>query len=80
MYSVSTVASNFVAQSGSVRTSDASVRLQDYRRMDSLTGLRRRQSGTASLHCLYAGGPCTSLGTELSKAYTYVGDSVVSSD
>ena len=81
MYNQNVVASNFVAQSGSVQTSDATLRLQDYRHLDSVTGLRRRQSGTATLHCLYAGGgSCATMGDVVSKAYTYEGDTIVSSD
>lgn len=38
-----------------------------------LTGLRRRADGVVSITCNFTGGPCTSTGTTLSKAYTYVG-------
>ena len=80
MFSGNVISSNFVSQTGSVRSNDASVRLLDYRRMTNLSGLRRRQNGTATVHCLFAGSFCSSLGSEVSKAYSYVGDSVVSSN
>lgn len=80
MFSGNMIASNFVAQTGSVRSSDATVRLLDHRRMTNLSGLRRRQNGTATVHCLFTGSFCSSLGSEVSKAYSYVGDSVVSSN
>ena len=76
---INTVASNFIAQTGSVRTGDASMTLMDYRHAPNLEGLRRRQSGTASFHCLLQGMDCP-VGTTVSRAYTFVGDTVVSSD
>jgi len=80
LYTNNVVASNFVSQSGSVQTNDAVLSLKDYRNLNSVTGLRRRQSGTASLHCLFVGAVCPTMGGEVSKAYTYEGDTVVSSD
>lgn len=74
------IASNFVAQTGRVTRSDASVTLEDYRHMPNLTGLRRRQDGTATIHCLFTGSLCPTLGGSVPRAYTYEGDSLVSSD
>jgi hypothetical protein len=73
-----TIASNFVSQTGSVRTSDATLSLLDYRHMSNLDGLRRRQAGNVTIHCLFTGSICSSLGADLSRAYTYVGDTLVS--
>jgi len=75
--SFNTVASNFVSQSGSVIANDASITLYDYRREPNLEGLRRRRNGTVTIHCLFPGSICSSNQT-LSRAYTYVGDTVVS--
>jgi len=72
------IASNFVSQSGSVTTSNASVSLLDYRRMVNLEGLRRRQAGTAKMYCIFPGGVCSTPGGSTNLAYTYVGDTVVS--
>ena len=80
MYTNNVDASNFVSQSGSVQTNDAVLSLKDYRNLNSVTGLRRRQSGTASLHCLFVGAVCPTTDGEVSKAYTYEGDTIVSSD
>jgi hypothetical protein len=80
LYTNNVVASNFVAQSGSVQTNSAMLRLQDYRHMDSVSGLHRRQSGTATLHCLFTGALCPTMDGEVSKAYTYEGDTIVSTD
>src|SRR5262249_51084567 len=76
--SMNTIASNFVTQSGSVTTNDASVSLLDYRRMTNLEGLRRRQNGTATLHCLFTGSVCPVMDGMVSLPYTYIGDTVVS--
>jgi len=78
--SFNTIASNFVAQSGNVSTSDANVTLMDYRFMTNLEGLLRRQNGTATIHCLFPGDVCPTLGGTSTRAYTYEGDTVVSSD
>ena len=76
---INTVSSNFVAQTGSVRTADASVTFMDYRHSPNLENLRRRQNGTATFHCLLQGMDCPA-GSTVSRAYTFVGDTVVSSD
>jgi hypothetical protein len=76
----STIASNFVSQTGSVTSNDASVTLLDYRRQPNLENLRRRQDGTATIHCLFTGSVCPTLGGEVTRAYTYEGSTVVSSD
>ena len=74
------IASNYVSQSGSVLTNDASVTLMDYQHTPNLEGLVRRQDGTATVHCLFAGSLCPTTGGTVTRAYTYVGDSVVSID
>lgn len=76
--SFNTIASNFVTQSGSVKTSNASVSLLDYQRQVNLEGLRRRQAGTATVHCRFPGSICSTLNETFTRAYTYVGDTVVS--
>jgi hypothetical protein len=80
MPSNNVIASNFVSQTGSVTSSNASVTLMDYRRAPNLTGLVRRRSGTATVHCVFTGALCPSVGMTASQAYTYVGDTVVSTD
>jgi hypothetical protein len=40
----------------------------------SLSALTRRAAGTATIHCSFTGGPCSTLGTTVSAPYTYVGD------
>ena len=72
------VPSNHVSQSGSVTTNDASVTLLSWDRVPALEGLVRRQNGTATLHCLYGGAVCTTPGASLARAYTFVGDTLVS--
>ena len=74
------IASNFVAQTGSVRSNNAAVTLMDYQRSPNLTGLLRRQNGTATVHCLFTGAICPTMGGTVTRAYTYVGDTVVSAD
>jgi len=74
------IASNYVSQTGSVQTSDASVTLMDYQHTPNLEGLLRRQNGTATIHCLFAGSLCPSVGGTTTRNYTYVGDTVVSVD
>jgi hypothetical protein len=74
------IASNFVSQTGSVSSSNASVTLQDYRHAPNLTGLVRRQNGIATVHCVFAGALCPTPGTTTNQAYSYVGDTVVSTD
>lgn len=74
------IASNYVSQTGSVQTNDASVTLMDYQHTPNLEGLMRRQAGTATIHCLFAGSLCPSVGGTTTRAYTYVGDTVVSVD
>ena len=73
------IASNYVSQTGSVQTNDAAVTLMDYQHTPNLQMLRR-QDGTATIHCLYAGSLCPSVGGTATRAYTYVGDTVVSVD
>jgi hypothetical protein len=75
-----TIASNYVSQSGSVGTSDASVTLMDSQHMPNLEGLRRRQDGTVTVHCLFPGSLCPTAGGTVTRAYTFVGDTVVSVD
>jgi hypothetical protein len=74
------VASNFVSQAGSVTTGDASVSLLDYQHTPTLTGLIRRHDGTATVQCVFGGAICPTVGLALERAYTFVGDSVVSAD
>ena len=73
------ISSNYVSQTGSVSTNDASVTLMDYQHTPNLE-LLRRQDGNATIHCLYAGSLCPTVGSVTSRAYTYLGDSVVSID
>jgi hypothetical protein len=73
------ISSNHVSQVGSVLTSDATVTLMDYQHTPNLD-LRRRQDGNATIHCLYPGSLCPSVGATTTRAYTYVGDVVVSND
>ncbi len=44
---------------------------------ENVTGLTRRANGTLTIHCIYVGGPCSSIGATVSKAYTYVGEITV---
>jgi hypothetical protein len=74
------IASNFVAQIGSVRSNDASVTLMDYQHTPNLQGLRRRQNGSATIHCLFTGAICPTPGGTVTRPYTYQGDTVVSTD
>jgi hypothetical protein len=74
------IASNFVSQTGSVSSNDASVTLMDYQHSPNLQGLLRRQDGTVTIHCLFPGTICQDPGSTVTRAYTYVGDSVVSTD
>ncbi len=74
------VASNFVSQSGSVRSNNARVTLQDYLHMPNLRNLMRRQNGTATIDCVFTGAICPMAGGSVTRPYTYVGDTVVSSD
>lgn len=74
------IASNYVSQAGSVLTNDASVTLMDYQHTPNLDGLIRRQDGTVTVHCLFAGSLCPTTGGTVTRAYTYVGDSIVSID
>ena len=76
--SFNTISSQFVTQSGSVTSSDATVSLLDYRRQTNLEGLARRQAGNVSIHCLFLGSICNTLHETLTRAYSYVGDSAVS--
>jgi hypothetical protein len=80
MPSNNVIASNFVAQTGSVRSNDARVTLMDYQHTPNLEGLRRRQGGTATIHCLFGGAICPTLGGTITRPYTYVGDTIVSAD
>lgn len=74
------IASNYVSQAGSVVTGDASVTLMDYQHTPNLEGLRRRQDGTATIHCVFTGSLCPTTGGTVTRDYTYVGDTVVSVD
>jgi hypothetical protein len=74
------IASNYVSQTGSVRTSDASVTLMDYQHTPNLEGLLRRQSGTVTIHCLFTGALCPTPGGTVTRSYSYGGDTVVSTD
>jgi hypothetical protein len=74
------IASNFVSQTGSVRNNDASITLLDYAHTPNLDGLIRRQNGTVTIHCLFGGTLCPSIGPSVTRPYTYVGDSMVSTD
>jgi hypothetical protein len=76
--SFNTIASNFVSQSGSVTTANASVSLKDYQFSTNLEGLVRRKDGTLTIHCLFPGSICSTLNETFTRAYTYVGDTVVS--
>lgn len=80
MTSRNVIASNYVSQTGSVRSNDASVSLQDYQHTPNLTGLLRRQDGTATVQCLFPGSLCPSVGATAPRPYTFVGDSLVSAD
>jgi hypothetical protein len=74
------IASNFVSQTGSVQSNDAAVTLMDYQHTPNLLNLVRRQDGTVTIHCLFAGTLCPMPGPDVTRAYRYLGDSVVSSD
>jgi hypothetical protein len=74
------IASNFVSQSGSITSDNASVQLKDYRYQVNLEGLVRRHDGTATIHCLFTGSLCPSLGGSVTRPYTYEGDVIVSTD
>ncbi len=70
----------YVNQTGTIAGNNATVEIQDYQKSPVLTGLVRRTNGTATLSCVYMGGPCTATGATSSLAYTYVGETLVSSD
>lgn len=72
-------ADNF-AQTGSVAGGDATVALRDHQSTDTLSGLVRRTSGTAMLHCTFTGEVCPTAGGMLTRAYTYEGDTLVSAN
>jgi hypothetical protein len=74
------IASNFVSQTGSVTSNNASLTLMDYEHTANLSGLIRRQAGNATVHCLFVGSFCPSIGMTVHRAYTYVGDQIVSTD
>jgi hypothetical protein len=74
------IASDFVSQTGSVVSDDASVTLMDWKHDSNLEGLRRRHDGTVTIHCLFAGTLCPSTGGTVTREYTFVGDSIVSTD
>ena len=70
-----------VSQAGTIAASNAAVTLRDYTGADSMTGLVRRTGGNVSISCAtFTGGLCTAGGSPVSKAYTYVGETLVSSD
>jgi hypothetical protein len=75
-----TIATNFVSQTGSIHSNDADVTLMDYQHSPNLQGLVRRQPGTVVIHCLFPGALCQEYGSTVTRAYTYVGDSMVSTD
>ncbi|MGK5088555.1 hypothetical protein WDW86_13435, partial [Bdellovibrionota bacterium FG-2] len=70
----------YVNQTGTIAANNATVEIQDYQKSPVLTWLVRRTNGTASITCTYMGGPCTTAGSTMSKVYTYVGETLVSSD
>jgi hypothetical protein len=75
------IATNFVSQTGSVKSNDASVTLMDYAHTPNLEALVRRQDGTVTIRCLFAGSLCPAPGApDVTRAYKYLGDSVVSTD
>jgi hypothetical protein len=74
------IASNYVSQTGSVSTGDANVTLMDYMHTPNLDGLIRRTSGTLTVHCVFVGAVCPTMGGSVQRAYSYVGDNVVSQD
>jgi hypothetical protein len=74
------IASNYVSQTGSVTTGDANVTLMDYMHTPNLDGLIRRTSGTLTVHCVFVGSVCPTMGGSVQRAYTYVGDTIVSHD
>jgi hypothetical protein len=74
------VAADNFAQTGSIAAGDATVSLRDYQLLDTLSGLVRRTSGTATLHCTLTGEVCPTAGGTLSRAYTYEGDTLVSAN
>jgi hypothetical protein len=74
------IASNYVSQTGSVNSNDAQVTMMDYQHTPNLEGLLRRSDGTVTIHCLFPGSVCPTAGGTVTRAYTYVGDSVVSVD
>lgn len=74
------IASNYVSQTGSVTSGTADVTLMDYQHAANLEHLVRRTDGTATVHCLFAGTLCPTTGGTVTTHYTYVGDSLVSSD
>jgi len=63
-----------------VGTNDAAVTLMDYQHTPTLEGLLRRQNGTATIHCAVPGPLCPGGGTTTTRPYTYLGDTVVSTD
>lgn len=71
---------DFVSQSGSIETNDASVDLEDTERVKTLEGLLRRQNGTARISCQFKGPLCPEAGPSVERAYIYVGDTQVSVD
>jgi hypothetical protein len=52
----------------------------NYMHTPNLDGLIRRQDGTLTVHCLFPGTLCPTMGGSVQRAYKYLGDSVVSSD
>jgi hypothetical protein len=74
------VSSFFVSQAGSISSQDAVLSLLDYDQSVSLSGLRRRTDGTATLVCSHPGEMCQASGSTMERGYTYVGEEVVSSD
>ena len=77
--SFNTIASNFVTQTGSIAGDNASVSLLDYRRDVNLEKLVRRKDGEVTIYCLFPGSLCPA-NESIKRAYTYVGDSVVSGE
>jgi hypothetical protein len=79
-YDNNVIASNFVSQTGSVTSDDASVTLMDYKHDANLEGLIRRHDGAVTIHCLFPGSVCPTAGGSVMRNYTFVGDTLVSSD
>jgi hypothetical protein len=68
-------------QTGSVQDGTATVTLQAYDGRPALSGIVRGQSGTATFNCAFPSGDiCRTVGSSAQRAYTFVGDVLVSGD